>query len=154
MSRSMTACRQRGTTTVEFAIVGAVALLLLFTVIEFSRILFTLNMLDESVRRGARVAAVCDVGNAAIADATTFVSLPGLSTSNVVTEYLGDTGNTLADPSGVDYPSIASVRVQIINYSFPVAIPFIATTFASPVISATLPRESLGVPYFGAPPAC
>jgi Flp pilus assembly protein TadG len=154
MNHFMSACRQRGTTTVEFAIVGAVALALLFTVIEFSRILFTLNMLDEGVRRGARVAVVCDVNNAAIAEATAFVSLPGLSTSNVVTEYLGDTGNTLGDPSGADYPSIASVRVQIVNYSFPVALPFIATTFASPVISATLPRESLGVPYFGAPPAC
>ena len=154
MNRAFSACRQHGTTTVEFAIVGVVALLLLFTVIEFSRILFTLNMLDEGVRRGARVAAVCDVGDAAIADATAFVRLPGLTTSNVVTEYLGDTGNTLADPSGADYPSIASVRVRIVGYSFPVALPFIAATFAAPVISATMPRESLGVPYFGAPPAC
>jgi hypothetical protein len=145
---------QRGTTTVEFAIVGAVALTLLFTVIEFSRILFTLNMLDEGVRRGARVAAVCDVGHAAIAQAAAFVTLPGLTTSNVVTEYLGDDGSTLADPAGADYGLISFVRVQIVNYSFPVALPFIAATFASPVISATLPRESLGVAYFGAPPAC
>jgi hypothetical protein len=150
----MTAHRQRGTTTVEFAIVGAVTLTLLFTVIEFSRILFTLNMLDEGARRGARVAAVCDVGNAAIADATVFVSLPGLTTSNVVTEYLGDAGNALGDPSGADYPSISFVRVRIVNYDFPVAIPFIATTFGAPEVSATLPRESLGVPYFGAAPGC
>ena len=146
--------RQRGTTTVEFAIVGAVTLMMLFTVIEFSRILFTLNMLDEGARRGARVAAVCDVGNAAIADAAMFVNLPGLTTTNVVTEYLGDAGNTLADPSGADYGSISFVRVRIVDYEFPVAIPFIAATFASPEISAALPRESLGVPYFGAPPAC
>ena len=145
---------QRGTTTVEFAIVGAVALTLLFTVIEFSRILFTLNMLDEGVRRGARVAAVCAVGNAAIAQATAFVRLPGLSTSNVVTEYLGDAGNTLADPAGADYGSISFVRVLIVNYSFPVALPLIATVFTAPEISSTLPRESLGVPHFGAAPAC
>jgi hypothetical protein len=135
--------RQRGTTTVEFAIVGMVTLALLFTVIEFSRILFTLNMLDEGVRRGVRVAAVCDVG-----------SLPGLTTSNVETEYLGDAGNTLGDPAGADYDSISFVRVQIVDYSFPVALPLIASVFAAPVISATLPRESLGVPYFGAAPAC
>jgi hypothetical protein len=146
--------RQRGTTTVEFAIVGMVTLALLFTVIEFSRILFTLNMLDEGVRRGVRVAAVCDVGNAAIAEAATFVSLPGLTTSNVETEYLGDAGNTLGDPAGADYDSISFVRVQIVDYSFPVALPLIASVFAAPVISATLPRESLGVPYFGAAPAC
>ena len=150
----MSAHRQRGTTTVEFAIVGAVTLMMLFTVIEFSRILFTLNMLDEGARRGARVAAVCDVGNVAITQAAAFIRLPGLTTSNVVIEYLDDAGNTLADPSGADYDSISFVRVRIVNYSFPIAIPFISTTFGAPVISATLPRESLGVPYFGAPPAC
>jgi Flp pilus assembly protein TadG len=146
--------RQRGTTTVEFAIVGALALALIFYVIEFGRILFTLNMLDEGARRGARVAAVCDVNDAAIAQAATFVSLPGLSTSNVVTEYLGNNGAVLGDPQAADYPSIAFVRVRIENYSFPVALPFIASLFAAPAIAATVPRESLGVPYFGAAPAC
>jgi hypothetical protein len=146
--------RQRGTTTVEFAIVGAVALALIFFVIEFGRILFTLNMLDEGARRGARVAAVCDVGNAAIAQAAAFLTLPGYSTSNVVTEYLGDNGTVLGDPTGADYPSISYVRVRIENYSFPVALPFIAATYSPPPISATIPRESLGVPYFGAAPAC
>ena len=146
--------RQRGTTTVEFAIVGAVTLMMLFTVIEFSRILFTLNMLDEGARRGARVAAVCDVGNAAIAEAATFLTLPGLTTSNVVTEYLADDGSLLADPAGGDYGSIESVRVRIVDYAFPVAIPFIAVSFSAPTISAALPRESLGVAYFGAAPAC
>jgi hypothetical protein len=141
-------------TTVEFAIVGALALALIFYVVEFGRILFTLNVLDEGARRGARVAAVCDVGNAAITQASLFVSLPGLSASNVVTEYLGDNGSVLADPQGDDYPLISSVRVRIENYTFPVALPFVATLFSAPAISATLPRESLGVPNFGAPPAC
>jgi hypothetical protein len=146
--------QQRGTTTVEFAIVGAVALALIFFVIEFGRILFTLNMLDEGARRGARVAAVCDVGNAAIAQAAAFVTLPGFSTSNVVTEYLGDNGAVLGDPTGADYPSISFVRVRIENYSFPVALPFIAATYSPPPITATMPSESLGIPHFGAAPAC
>jgi hypothetical protein len=150
----MNRTRQRGTTTVEFAIVGAVALALIFFVIEFGRILFTLNVLDEGARRGARVAAVCDVGNAAIAQAAAFVSLPGFSTSNVVTEYLGDNGTVLGDPSGADYPAISFVRVRIENYSFPVALPFIAATYSPPPIAATIPRESLGIPFFGAAPAC
>jgi hypothetical protein len=145
---------QRGLTTVEFAIVGALALALIFYVIEFGRILFTMNMLDESARRGARVAAVCNVGDAAITDAALFVSLPGLTATNVTTEYLGDNGSVLGDPQGADYPSISFVRVRIDNYSFPVALPFVATLFSAPAISATMPRESLGVPYFGAPPAC
>jgi Flp pilus assembly protein TadG len=146
--------RQRGTTTVEFAIVGAVALALIFTVIEFGRILFTLNVLDEGVRRATRVAAVCAVDDAAIADAAVFVSLPRLTTTNVVTEYLDDNGALVGNPAGAGYSSIRYVRVRIVNYAFPVAIPFMATTFAAPELSSTLPRESLGVPYFGATPAC
>ena len=146
--------RQRGTTTVEFAIVGAVALGLIFTVIEFGRILFTLNILDEGARRGARVAAVCAIGDAKIAEATAFVSLPGISTSNVVTEYLNGNGGVLGDPAGANRSAIRFVRVRIVNYDFPVALPFIATTFSAPQISAIFPAESLGVPYSGAAPAC
>lgn len=145
---------QRGTTTVEFAIVGAVALTLIFVVVEFGRILFTLNVLDEGARRATRVAAVCAVGDGAIADAAVFVALPRLTTANVVTEYLDEDGAALGDPAGGDYPEIDYVRVRIVNYAFPVAIPFLATSFAAPEISTTLPRESLGVPKFGAAPAC
>jgi Flp pilus assembly protein TadG len=150
----MNARQQRGTTTVEFAIVGMLTLVLLFTVVEFGRILFSLNVLDESARRGARVAAVCPVGDASIANAATFVKLPNLSTSNVIVQYLNGTGAPLADPAGVDYALIEYVRVRIVNYSFPVALPLIATVFLAPEISSTLPRESLGVPNFGAIPAC
>jgi hypothetical protein len=146
--------RQKGTTTVEFAIVGMLALTLLFAIMEFGRILFTLNVLGESTRRATRVAAVCAVGDAAIAAAATFVSLPNLSDTNVVTEYLDDDGATLGNPAVDDYPSIRYVRVRIVNYAFPIAIPFIAAIFDAPEISATLPRESLGVPKFGVPPAC
>jgi Flp pilus assembly protein TadG len=139
---------------VEFAIVGAVTLTLIFVVIEFSRILFSLNVLNEGVRRATRVAAVCAVGDAAIADAAVFVNLPRLTTGNVVTEYLGEDGAPLGDPAAADYPAIRYVRVRIANYGFPVALPFIATWFAAPQIVSTLPRESLGVPKFGAAPAC
>ena len=150
----MTLSNQRGTTTVEFAVVGLLTLVLLFTIVEFGRILFSLNVLDESARRAARVAAVCAVGDAAITQAATFVSLPNLTDANVVTEYLDDNGNALGDPAGANYPAIEFVRVRLVNYAFPVAIPLIATVFAAPEISSTLPRESLGVPNFGAAPTC
>src|SRR5262245_25865393 len=122
----MNARAQRGTTTVEFAIVGMLTLVLLFAIVEFGRILFSLNVLDESARRAARVAAVCAINNGAIAAAATFVSLPNLTTTNVVTEYLDDNGSLLGDPAGADYPSIEYVRVRIENYQFPVALPLIA----------------------------
>lgn len=150
----MNIVRQRGTTTVEFAIVGMLTLVLLFTVVEFGRILFSLNVLDESARRAARVAAVCPIGDAAIGDAATFVSLPNLTLANVVTEYLDENGAPLGDPAGSDWGLIRYVRVRLVNYAFPIAIPLIAATFAAPEFSSTLPSESLGVPYFGAAPAC
>jgi len=133
---------------------GLVALVLIFTVIEFARILFSLNVLDESARRATRVAAVCAVGDAAITAAATFVTLPNLSDSNVVAEYLDQDGAPLGDPAGADYAAIEFVRVRIVDYSFPVALPFIASLFTAPEISSIMPRESLGVPRFGAAPAC
>lgn len=146
--------RQNGTTTVEFAIVGALVITLLFAVMEFGRIEYTLGVLQEGARRAARVGAVCAVGDQAVADAAVFVALPGYSTSNVVAEYLDQNGSLLGDPAGADYGSIRYVRVRIVNYSFPIAIPFITPTFNAPQYSSTLPRESLGVPSFGAAPAC
>ena len=53
--------RQRGITTVEFAIVGALLMMMLFGVIEFGRALFVANALVEGTRRGARIAAVCPI---------------------------------------------------------------------------------------------
>ena len=150
----MSARTQRGTTTVEFAIVGAVLLTLIFAIVEIGRILFSLSVLDESARRGARVAAVCAVGDAAVRDAAVFVTLPGFSATNVSTEYLDQDGAPLGDPVGADYTSIRYVRVRIANVSFPIAIPFITPTFDAPEFSSTLPRESLGVPSFEAVAAC
>ena len=145
---------QRGTTTVEFAIIGAVVITLLFAVIEFGRILFSLSVLQEGARRATRVAAVCAVNNDAIENAAVFVELPGLTTDNVVIAYLDQNGAVLADPAGANYSAIRYVRVSIVNYAFDVAIPFIAPTFTAPTCSSTLPRESLGVPHVGAAPAC
>ena len=138
----------------EFAVVGLVTLILLFSILEFGRIMFSINVLDESARRAARVAAVCPVGDAVIAARATFVTLPNLTTDNIVTEYLDENGAVLGDPANADYPLIEYVRVRIVNYAFPVAIPLIAAVFTAPEISSLLPRESLGVPHFGAAPSC
>ena len=145
---------QRGTTTVEFAIIGAVVITLLFAVIEFGRILFSLSVLQEGARRATRVAAVCAVNNDAIENAAVFVELPGLTTDNVVIAYLDQNGAVLADPAGANYSAIRYVRVSIVNYAFAIVIPLVPKTFNVPEFSSTLPRESLGVPRFGEAAAC
>ena len=68
----MNANRQKGTTTVEFAVVAALLLTLLFGVIEVGRAMFVWNTLNEATRRGARVAAVCPVDHASVARVTIF----------------------------------------------------------------------------------
>jgi hypothetical protein len=124
----------------------------MFGVIEFGRIIFTLNVLEEGARRAARLATVCQVNNANITTAARFVSLPGTAPS-VATEYLNSAGAVIGNPAG-NYSQIRYVRVRVFGYQMPLAVPFINATFSAPEFSSTLPSESLGVPNFGAIPAC
>jgi hypothetical protein len=145
--------RQLGLSTVEFAIVGAVLVTVMFAALEFGRIIFTMNVLQEAARRGARVAAVCRVGDAGVTAAATFIDLRPLDAGHVRVEYLGANGELIGAPAQ-NYGSIHYVRVRIVDVEIPIAIPFINPTFAAPEFSATLPRESLGIPKTGEPPAC
>jgi Flp pilus assembly protein TadG len=149
--------RQGGTTTVEFAIIGMVAMLCLLGVIEVSRLLFTINTLGEATRRGARLAAVCPVNDPAIAQMTVFNSsggtnspiINGLSTANVQLEYLLADGTPMLSTTDFSDPAnfglINYVRVQIVNYVYQWIFPG-GFTFAMPPQPSTFPRESLGVP--------
>lgn len=145
---------QCGVTTVEFAIVGLVLVVILFALIEFGRIILAYNVLQEGARRGARVAAVCPVGHASIANVAVLLPLPGLTPSNVLVEYLDQSGAALGDPGGANYSRIHFVRVTIVDYSFEIFVPLLAPSIDAPEFSSTLPRESLGVPHAGAPAAC
>jgi Flp pilus assembly protein TadG len=142
--------KQTGTTTVEFAIVASVMFMILFGVIEFGRIMFVANALDESTRRGARLAAVCPVGDpmpaqAAILAGTDGVSViaPDLTTANVAIAYLDVNGAPVANPA-VNLAAVRYVRTSIVNYRQRMLIPFIMPSFFMPSFAATLPAESLG----------
>jgi Flp pilus assembly protein TadG len=142
--------RQRGITTVEFAIVGAVLFMVMFGVLEFGRALFVANALVESTRRGARTAAICPVGSPrpaqvaimANADGNSQIA-PDLTTANVVVSYLDQNGAVLANP-GWNFTSIQYVRVRIVGYQLQMMIPFVMPELLLPEFVATLPKESLG----------
>lgn len=143
--------RQRGTTTVEFAIVGTVLMVVVFAVIELSRALFVVNTLEEATRRGARMAAVCPVGDPKPAQAAIFANagssspiVYGLTAANVQVQYLDTNGTVLASPTTV-FDSIRYVRVNIVGFSQTLLIPFHVTAVPLSGFSTTLPRESLGV---------
>ena len=142
--------RQLGVTTVEFAIVGALLFVLLFGVIEFARALYVANALAEGARRGARVAAVCPVGDPRPAQVAIFADDGGssliaheLSIDNVAVSYLDAAGAPVAD-TATNYSNLRYVQVRIVDYTQQMLIPFIMPSFLMPSFTATLPIESLG----------
>jgi hypothetical protein len=152
----MNRLRQTGVTTVEFAIIGLLALMVMFAVVEFGRLVFTVNALSEATRRGARMAAVCPLNDPAIAQVTVFNDpgdsgdspiVGGLTTGHVAVDYLDQAGNDTATFLDIRY-----VRVRILNYQHQLLIPIFYTTLNLPQYPSTLPRESLGVPRVGAGP--
>lgn len=141
--------RQKGVTTVEAAIVAMLALVTLFAVLEFGRVFYVLNALEEATRRGARVAAVCQVNDPAIGQIASFTAsgtpiVGGLSPANIQVSYLDMNGNLLPTPMST-FGAIAYVRVRIVNYTHQLLIPLYVTSFTVPPFTAVLPAESLGV---------
>ena len=86
--------KQRGLSTVEFAIVALVLFMMIFAVIEVGRAFFVASALDEASRRGARMAAVCPVNDPAISQAAAFNNavirtwMPAMSWSNTSTSLV------------------------------------------------------------------
>ena len=160
MKRPLTKKRQKGMTSVEFAVVGSVLFLILFAIIEFGRLLFVLNMLDEVTRRGARLAAVCPVDNAS----QTYVQnqarfngsyLPGLTNAMVELDYLQSDGSAadLSDPTTA-VTFIRYVRASITGYQHQLLIPAMNLTVPVPNFATTIPSESLGVHPDGSSASC
>ena len=162
MKRYPTRRRQSGLTTVEFAIIGSLAFILVFGVIEIARALFVLNALTEATRRGARIAVVCPVNDPAIAEVSVFNSPGGGSTSPIVNgldtgdiklSYLDLGGAAIEDPVA-NFETIRYIEVSVVNFQHELLIPFANFTFTMPELTTTLPRESLGVPRSGAITPC
>lgn len=158
--------RQQGSTTVEFAIVGALLFIMIFGVFEVGRGYYVYSMLDEVTRRASRLAAVCPVSDPAVpqlavfnasGDASASSLVMGLMPSHVVVDYLDEFGNTVAnasDPSS--FPLIRYVRARVIGFQHDFIVPFVTgmTDIQMPEFESILPRESLGIPREGAITPC
>jgi Flp pilus assembly protein TadG len=91
--------RRRAATAVEFAIVAPVFFLVLLGIIEYARFLFTLEMLNNAAREGARYAAV-NTTAVSTSDIQTYVdkylagqgshALSGYSPTSSITVYKAD----------------------------------------------------------------
>lgn len=137
---------QEGTTVVEFAIVAVVFFTVLFAMIDFSRIFFSLAALDESTRRGARVAAVCPVNDPYVKQVALFNGLVrDLTAADISVDYLDIDGNVIGAPSvAPGYGTIRYVRVGIRNFQFQTIVPGLAGAIQMPSFETTIPSESLG----------
>ncbi|MDA7085784.1 TadE/TadG family type IV pilus assembly protein [Pseudomonas sp. SA3-5] len=153
--------RMRGVYVVEFAIIGLLLFALLFGVVEMGRLYFTVNTLDEVVRRGARLAAVCDPSDPvevekilrrAIFDAEDDDSasdlIGGLETADLNLVYLNEAGATVANPddlvSATGFRAIRYVQLRVEGFPFELLIPGFGGVFTLPAFRSTIPRESLG----------
>ena len=144
---------QRGAALVELAIVSTVFFTVLFGILEFGRLLWTHNALEDAARRGARYATIRKNDAAGIlavqkmvvygdpnanpAVATPVVS--GLTTNDVTVAYSNYNGLQLSAKATV---SITNPSTG--NYKFQFAVPLIGGTLTMPAYKTALPGESAG----------
>lgn len=153
----MNAKSMRGAFVVEFAIVGLLLFVLLFGVIEMGRLFFTVNALNEAVRRGARLAAVCDINDVHIlhramfntaGDASESKLIRNLKISQLTLDYFDEDGLRVASPNNLTSPSgfraIRFVQLRVEGFNFRLLIPTLTRTITLPAFRSTMPRESLG----------
>lgn len=147
----------QGVYVVEFAIVGTLLFTLLFGVLEIGRLYYTVNVLNESVRRGARLAAVCNISDPVVLRRAIFNTagdsgasslLADLDTSDLTLLYLDKNGAQVANPgdlvSATGFAAVRYVQLTLQNFQFSLFIPGFGVPITLPVFKASLPRESLG----------
>lgn len=156
--------RQRGAAAVEFSIVALIFFSVLFAILEFGRMMFVYNTMQEVTRRAARAAVVRWVDDtAAIKTLALFggAALPAggeVTAANITITYqnkLGsdvtlfpvDPGDNLSACSDATRTAscIYSVRVSIDNVSYnPMVSLFSFLNIAMPTSTVTMLAEGMG----------
>ena len=145
--------RQKGSTTVEFAIIGLLFFIILFGIVEMGRALFVWNGLADITRRAARIAAVCPPNNTSVVRAAIYNAtgnagsssvIPGLNPADVKVLYLSSTLVEVPNPATTDFSSVRYVQASIDGYTHQMLIPTLNVTLTPPDFATTVPAESLG----------
>jgi len=139
--------KQQGLYIVEFAIAAGVFFFMMFAAMEVARMMFVWSALDSMTQRGARVAAVCPLNDAAVGNVAIYGGnnmVPGITPANISVQYLTAAGN----PAG-SRGATRLVQVSIQNYTHQMLIPatiagFVAPLLTAPPFTTTRPAESLG----------
>ena len=141
---------------IELAIVSLLFFILLFAVLEFSRLLFVWNAVADATRLGARAAAVCIIDSDDIAMITRSDPtgsgnplIPNeIDATNIQVRYLDNNGGEVVNPNPANVPvflTISYVEVSIINYQHELLIPVFGGMVTLPPFTTTRPREALGI---------
>ncbi len=134
---------QRGSTSVEFALVAAFGgfMVALFAAIEVARVLFMMNSANEATELGARAAVICLPKSSQITTRMKEV-LPSIPDDKILVDYKPA---ACADGSAADaQKNCKTVTVSIKpGWKVVTVIPFIDFGFDMPAFTTTLPRESL-----------
>jgi Flp pilus assembly protein TadG len=127
--------RQCGAVAVEFALIASMLILVLLGIIGFGHWLFTLEMVAEATREGARVAVVCNLNDSAV-KAAIQARLPQLSLTDaqVSLQYV---------PAGCTQATCQSVTVSLSGVTYAPWIPIGPGIYPIPPFTTSLPRESL-----------
>jgi len=152
---------ERGTTVAEFATVALFFFVMILSIIEFGRMLYTHNALADATRRGARYAVLHPKTDAtavknqvvygvngtfdAKGNPTSAPLISGLTTSMVDVTYEGEDtdGDPDTDPTSFG-SNLGTATVKITGYSFNLSIPVIARAIPMGDYSTTLSAESAG----------
>lgn len=162
---------ENGTSMAEFAIVATFFFMLIFGVIEFGRLFYTLNSLTDAARRGARYAVIHQAevatdGTAQVAKCVrnvvmygeTHISaypacnppvgqpvlINGIAAATIEVKFDGadlDGNPTSPNPYGAN---LGMATVTIKNYAFTISIPLIHRSITLPAFTTSLPAESAG----------
>ena len=140
----------------EFVIISVVFFMIIFGIIEFGRLFYIHSALTDAARRGARYAALHKEADLACVQnvvvygethvdgncaATGPPLINGLTAGKVHVNYVGP------DPDTLYGMNLGTVTVEITNYTFNLAIPFVPkswTTLTMPNYVTTLTAESAG----------
>lgn len=128
---------QRGAAAVEFALVAVLFFTLLLGVVEMGRLLWVWNAAVETTRFGARMAVVCDIGDADIKVRMT-QRMPALTTGQVGIDYL----NPPAAANSCTDANCKAVTVSIKDYTHQLIVPLLPfSSLQLPPFSTTLRKE-------------
>jgi len=138
--RSSSRRAQLGAEAVEFALVSLVFFTLLLGAMEFGRLMHYWNTAAEVTRLGARMAVVCDLGDAEIKSRMRAM-LPLLGEGDIAISY---------QPAGCNVNSCETATVEIgASNSIRTFLWLLPRSLSLPTFRTTLPRESMQSSFGG-----